>query len=174
MWLSLLMRFWPYLAGVALILGVGWYLHHAGYESGHAASEAKWQPLFAKAERELDAANARTRMKEAESNLAVAESQRRTDETLQTLHVRAADYDSRLRSLSMRYAAASARCSALPPASGAAPSPDATAGSVERAERAGASIAATGERCERDAARLAELQKLYIEQRTIVSETRTH
>lgn len=174
MWLSLLVRFWKPLAGAALILSAGWYLHHAGYESGYAASERKWQQLFAKAASERDAANARTEKAEALSKQAVADSQRRIDETLQTLHVRAADYDSRLRSLSMRYAAASAHCSALPSAPGATSSPDATTGSVERAERAGASIAATGERCERDAARLAELQRTYTEQRTIVSEARTH
>lgn len=168
--LPLLLRFWPYLAGAALVIAAYGWAHHAGYESGYAASEAKWQPKFAAAERERDAANARTQMKEAESTHAVAESQRRIDETQKALHDRLADADSRLRALSLRYTAASARRCEMPQAPGASPIPDATARSNERAERAGASIAATGGRCERDAARLAEALRIYTEQRAIINQ----
>ena len=170
MWLGLLSRFWPYLLGVAAILSAALWLHHRGYESGFAASEEKWQPLFAKAERELAAANARTEMKEAESNRAVAESQRRIDETQKDLHDRSVDYDSRLRALSLRYTAAAARRCDVPQAPGTPGSPDTASRINERAERAGAGFADIGGRAERDAARLAECVRVYTEQRAIINQ----
>jgi len=174
MWFGLLARFWPYLAGAALILCAGLYLHHRGYESGFAASEGKWQPRFAKAERELDAANARTRMTEAESNLASAESQRRIDETQKLLDVRTADYDGRLRSLSVRLSAASANRCEVPAVPGSSAEAAGASESDQRAAEVGSRIAGIGADCESDAARLAEWQRWYTEQRTIFSEAHTH
>ena len=169
MWAALLARFWKPLAGAALLIGSGWYLHHTGYESGYAASEAHWQPLFATAERERDAANERTRTKEAKSIQASAESQRRIDETLQTLHVRAADYDSRLRSLSVRLAASARRCE-VPQVAASPAQPDGAAESEQRASGAGGRIAATGANCELDAASKVEWQRFYTEIRATINQ----
>jgi len=170
-WLLHLYRFWPlYVAAALALTGAGLYVHHSIYESGYAASEAKWQPLFAKAERELAAANARTKAKETESTLAVAESQRRIDETQKILDARLAGADKRYRALSLRYTAAATRRCDLPKAPGASPGPDATPGSIERAERAAEGFRDTGGRCERDAARLAEIQRVYTEQRGIINQ----
>jgi len=167
-WLLHLYRFWPlYVAAALALTGAGLYVHHSIYESGYAASEAKWQPLFAKAERELAAANARTKAKETESTLAVAESQRRIDETNEALRVRSADYDSRLRSISMRYAAARASCQQVPAVPGGPSEASGTTESEQRAAEIGSAIARVGADCESDAARLAEWQRWYTEQRVI-------
>ena len=167
-WLDLLRRFWPYLAGVALILGVGGYLHHTGYESGYAASEAKWQPLFAAAERELAAANARTEKTEADSKALSSESQRRIDETSKALHARADDYDNRLRSLSVRLAAARASCQSVPAVPNSPASPDGATESEQRAAEIGSRVAGIGADCESDSARLAEWQRWYTEQQAVM------
>src|SRR4051812_45138487 len=65
---SFILRFWPYLAGIALLILGAWRIHHAGYESGYAASEVQWQTRFAVAERVRDAANLVALQKEADSN----------------------------------------------------------------------------------------------------------
>lgn len=168
-WLLHLYRFWPlYLAGAIAITGVGLWAHHSIYESGRADEKAVWKLKFDAAARELVAANARTKAKEMESSRAVAESQRRIDETQKTLDIRSADYDQRLRALSVRYTAAARRCD-LPKAPGTSPVPDAATASVERAERAGASFADIGKRAEWDSARLAQCVRIYTEQRAIIN-----
>jgi hypothetical protein len=168
-WLALLKRFWlPLTVAVALIGGVA-YFGHTRYESGYAASEAKWQPAFDAAERELAAANDRTRMKESQSTRSAEDSQRRIDETRKTLLARTADYDSRLRALSMRLAAATASSRDVPTPSRGAASPDAATESSQRAAEVGSRIGGIGADCESDAARLAEWQRFYTEQRDILN-----
>ena len=171
MWAGLLLRFWPYLAGAALIIGAGWYLHHAGFESGYAASEAKWRPLFAAAERARDAANEKARRKEEDSSALSAQTEKQHAETLVSLQSRAADADKRLRALSVRLATASSCRVSMPETSGTSSVPDAAAPSAERAERAGASISDTGRRCEIDASTLAEWQRFYTELRSTINRT---
>jgi len=167
MWLSLLSRFWPYLAGAALIIGAALYLHHRGYESGYAASEALWQPRFAQAERARDMANEKARRKEEDSTALSAQTEKQHAETLVSLQARASDADKRLRALSVRLAAASTRRCAMPETAGTPAVTDAATASAERAERAGASISDTGRRCELDAATLTEWQRFYSGVRSI-------
>jgi hypothetical protein len=166
-WLTLLKRFWLPLTVATLLIGAAMLLRHQGYESGFAASEVKWRPRFETAERELAAANARTEKTEADSKALSAESQRRIDETLQTLHVRATDYDSRLRALSMRVAAR-ASCQSLPAVPGGLAATDAATESEQRAAQAGSRIAGIGADCESDAARLSEWQRWYTEQQAVM------
>lgn len=165
--MSLLLRFWPHLLIAGAIIGAGLYLRHSGYESGFAASEAKWQARFSAAERERDAANARADRAEALSTQASEESQRRIDETQKTLLARAADYDDRLRSLSVRYAAARSRCQSVPSIPAGTASPDAAAESEQRASAFGGSLASIGADCEADASTVTEWQRYFTEQRAI-------
>lgn len=168
MWLVVLRRFWPYLLGAVAVIGASWYFHHAGYESGYAASEAQWQPRFAEAGRARDAANAKARQQETESTALTQKAEVDHEKAVASLTLRAADADQRIRALGVRLAAAGARRCEVPPISGAATVPDAAPPSTERAERAGASISDTGRRCEADAIALAALQRWLTEQRAIL------
>lgn len=165
--LPLLLRFWPYLAGIALIIGAYGWAHHAGYESGYAASEAKWQPAFAKAERERDAANARTRTMEESSTHITQSIEAEHADKISSLNLRVADADQRIRALGMRLAAASAHRCDVPEVSGATAVPDATTESVQRASEAGGRIARVGADCEADALSLTDLQRWVTEQHGI-------
>src|SRR4051812_28872032 len=98
-WLALLARFLKPLAASALLIGLGWYIHHAGYVSGHAASEAHWQPLFAQAERARDAANLVAHQKEVDSKALSQTAEAEHAKTVASLNLRAADADQRLRAL---------------------------------------------------------------------------
>ena len=169
MWLLLLRRFWPYVAASAALIGSGWYLHHTGYGSGYAASEAQWQARFAEAERARDAANAKAHQQEIESTALTQKAETDHEKAVESLTLRAADADQRIRALGVRLAAAASagRC-AVPPVSGASPVADAAPASTERAERAGASISDTGRRCEADAIALGALQRWLTEQRAVL------
>lgn len=167
MWAGLLLRFWPYLAGAALLIGGGLWLHHRGYESGYAASEGKWRPLFSAAEKARDAANEMARRKEEDSKALSEQIERQYGETMASLNLRAADADQRLRALSVRLATARSGCSQVPAAAGTPAVPDGAPTGSERAERAGASIAGTGKRCELDAAKVIALQRYVIGLRSI-------
>jgi hypothetical protein len=155
---TLLLKLWPYLAGLALLSGGALWLHHSGYESGHAASEASWTQRFAEAERARDAANLAARNKEADSNRLTQMAEAEYAATLQTLHETSAAADQRIRALSVRIAAASASRCNVPALPGAPAVPDAAAASTARADGAGSRISDTGRRCERDAITLANLQ----------------
>lgn len=156
-WLDILRRFWPYLAGLALITGAWMWAHHSGYESGYAASEAHWQPLFATAERERDAANADARRKEASSKALSQTVEAEHAKTVASLNLRAADAERSNLSL-VRELAARSRCGAVREASGSPAKPDATAQGDERLDRAAAGFTDLARRCESDAHQLAELQ----------------
>ena len=156
-WLDLLRRFWKPLAGAALLIGSGWYLHHAGYESGHAASEAHWQPLFAQAERARDAANLAAHQKEADSTRLSQTAEAEHAKTVASLNLRAADAERSNLSL-VRQLAARSRCSAVREASGPAAVPDAAPASDERLAGAADRFTDLARRCESDARQLAELQ----------------
>lgn len=173
-WLTLLKKLWPYIAGIALILGAAWYFHHTGYVSGRADELAVWKPRFDAAERELAAANARTEKAEALSSQAVARSQERIDETLKNLHARTVDYDGRLRSLSVRLAAAGAHRCEVSPLPRSSPELAGPTESEQRAAAAGSRIAIIGGDCEADSARLAEWQRWYTEQRAIFESAGTN
>jgi hypothetical protein len=154
--------------GAVVVIGSDWYFHHAGFNSGYAASEAQWQPRFAEAERARDAANAKARQQETESAALTQKTEADHEKAIASLNLRAADAEQRIRALGVRLAAASTRRCEVPAISGAAAVPDAAPASAERAERAAASIGDTGRRCEADAVTLAALQRWLSEQRAIL------
>lgn len=168
MWVTLLARFWPHLLAAAAIIGAGVYLHHRGYESGFAASEAKWQPLFAAAEKARDAANEKARRKEEDSIQLARMAEDEYEKSVASLTLRAADADKRIRALSVRVAASACRVEVSPTA-GTAAVPDAAAASLARADGAGASISDTGRRCELDSAALAGWQRFYLSLRSTIN-----
>jgi hypothetical protein len=168
MWLLLLRKFWPWLAGVVIVVGSDWYFHHSGYISGYASSQAQWQTRFAEAERARDAANAKARQQETESTAITQKAEADHEKDMASLTLRAADAEQRIRALGVRLAAASARRCEVPAVSGAAAVPDAARASAERAERAAASIGDTGRRCEADAIALANLQRWLTEQKAVL------
>jgi hypothetical protein len=167
MWSAMLVRFWKPLAGAVLLIGLALWAHHAGYESGHAASEAHWRPLFAQAERARDAANLAARQKEESSIRLTQNAEAEHEKVVASLNLRAADADQRIRAIGLRLAAASARRCEVSAIPGATAVPDAASTGVARADGAGASISDTGRRCELDAATLAGLQRWIIGQRAI-------
>jgi hypothetical protein len=168
MW-ALLLRFWKPLAAVALVIGAALILHHRGYESGYAAAEARWQGRFAAAERAREAADEKAHRKEADSSLLTQKVDAEHEKAVASLTSRAIAADQRIRDLSVRLAAASARRGEVCPAPGASGKPDSATASVERAQRAGASISDVGRRCELDALSLAALQRWVTEQRAIIN-----
>ena len=168
MWSAMLVRFWKPLVGAALLIGSGWYLHHAGYESGHAASEAHWQPLFAQAERARDAANLAARQKEADSTRLSQTAEAEHAKTVASLNLRAADAEHRYASL-LRQHSAGSRCGAVPKDGGAAGDPDAAGASSQLIDRTSRDFAALARRCESDAAALTDLQEWVRGQRAILN-----
>jgi hypothetical protein len=156
-WLALLARLWKPLAAVALLIGAGLYIHHAGYRSGHAASEARWQPLFQAAEKARDAANTRADAQEAASTALTEKTEADYAATLQALHVRADAADGRVRQL-VRNLAARARCGALPEASGPASSAADAGTGDQRADQIGIGLVGIARDCEADAAQLDALR----------------
>lgn len=165
--LPLLLRFWPYLAGAAIIIGAGLWIDHHGYESGFAASEANWKPRFDAAERARDTANARADALQLASKHLSDEYESRHAQTVASLTARAADAEQRTAGL-VRQLSARARCSTLPQASGSPAVPDATAASDPVADRASKDLVELARRCESDAHTLAELQGWVMEQRAIL------
>jgi hypothetical protein len=166
--LALLARFWKPLACLALVIGAWALAHHQGYESGYAASEAKWQPAFAAAERARDAANAVARQKEASSTALSQQAEVDHEKAVASLTLRAHDADERIRDL-VRQLAASASRGRVPTLSGPATVITGPAESDQRASEAGGSIARTGADCEADAITLAGLQRWVTEQRAIAN-----
>lgn len=158
MWLSLVMRFWKLLAGALVILAAGWFLHHRGYESGFAASEAKWQPLFAAAEKARDVANEKARRKEEDSIQLAQMAEAEHAKTVASLNLRAADAERSNLSL-VRQLAARSRCGGLPKASGPTAIPDDATAGGERLAGAAGRFTDLARRCESDARQLAELQE---------------
>lgn len=156
-WLTLLRRFWPHLLAAGAVIAAGAYLHHSGYESGYAAREAYWKPLFDAAVDAKAKADARADALEAASNALSAQSEKSYAEKMASLTSRAADSDVRIRGL-MRELAARSRCREVSSVPAAPAIPDAASASDAGADRAGESIAGVGKRCEADAAALAELQ----------------
>src|SRR6185295_18175217 len=130
MWLGILSRAWPYLAGAIALIGLAIYLNQTGYRSGYAASEAHWQPLFEAAARERDEANARASVLEARSTALSAESEKQHAESMAALQARASDAERTNRNLVRQFAARS-RCGAVPEASGTPTVPDAGSASDE-------------------------------------------
>jgi hypothetical protein len=167
MWLGLLARFWPILAGAMALIGAALWVNHAGYKSGYAASEAHWQPLFSAAAIARDEANARAALLEAASTAQTRELEKQYAEALSSLTLRSAGANRRIHDLSMRIAAASA---CREPVSGVAGSVTGDADAAERESRAtaaGDSITGTGTDCEADAARVEFWTNWYREQRAI-------
>lgn len=167
MWLPLLKRFWPYLAGAVALLVIGWHIYHAGYEAGYTASESRWQAAFAAAEKARDAANARADLAETQSRQISLESERHVAEIQASLASRAADAERANRDSLRKLARAS--CRTVPETGGTPARPDATPSGDERADRAAAVVTDIGRRCESDARTLAELQEWVRKQQAIPS-----
>src|ERR1043166_6093454 len=110
---TLLLRFWPYLAGLIAIIGLAGYLHHAGFESGRAAERADWRPRFAAAERARDEANAAARHTEALSIQKSQTAEAEHEKKVASLNLRADAAEQRYASL-LRQRPARASCSAVP------------------------------------------------------------
>jgi hypothetical protein len=160
---SFALRFWPYLAGAALLIGSGWYLHHAGVVSGHAASEAHWRPLFAAAERARDDANLAALRKEADSTRLSQTAEAEHAKNVASLNLRAADAEHRYASL-LRQHSAGASCSAVREDGGPASNADAARESSELIDRTSRDFASLARRCESDAAALTDLQRWVSDQ----------
>ena len=165
--MTVLLRFWPYLLGGALVVGAAIWVNRLGYESGYNASESKWRPAFDAANKALAEANERTRQQEAASRALTQKAEAEHAQTLASLQVRYADADKRIRALSVRLASSSADRCELPAVPGTTAVLDGASGSSERAERAGASISDVGRRCERDAAKVSLCQMWIREQLAI-------
>ena len=157
MWL-LLIRLWPlWLALAGIFTGVALYQRHRGYESGYAASEAKWQPLFAQAERDRDKANEKARRTEEDSRTLSEQSEKQHAEQIASITSRAADAERSNASL-VRQLAARSRCGAMPQASGSATLSNAATTSQPVADRVAADLTELARRCESDSAQLSLLQ----------------
>lgn len=168
-WLALLKRFWPYLAGAILVGGAIAYVHHQGYKAGEAAREAQWKPRFDAAEQARIAADARAEAQEAISRTISRDSDIRYARLISDLNTRFVDADRSIRALSVRLATLAASRGEVS-ADGSAPSgSNAAAEIAQRAAEAGGSIAAVGAGCEADAAQLAELQRYTVEQAALKS-----
>lgn len=161
MWSLLLVglrKTWPYFLGAALILGLAWWAHHRIYESGYAASEAKWQPRFAQAERELKAANEKARRQEEDSRALSDRIEEQHAKTVASLTSRAADAERRYASI-LRQHSAGSRGDAVPQDGGAAGDADAARALDLRNERAAKDFGRLARGCEADAAALTDLQQ---------------
>jgi hypothetical protein len=156
--MTLLLRFWPYLLGGALAIGVAMYINRLGYESGYNASESKWRLVADAANKALLEANERTRTLEASSRALSQKAEAEHAQTLASLQTRYADADVRIRGLVREHAKRASRCE-LPPVPGATTVPDAASSSAERADRAGGQLTDLARRCEADAATLTALQQ---------------
>jgi len=154
--MTFLLRFWPYIAGALLIVAAGWYLHHTGYESGRAASEAHWKPLFDAAKVEYVKAEARADMQEAQSRTLSAKWEAEHAEQVASLTLRA-DAAQRTNVGLVRQLTAARRCP-MPENGGAADKSDDPSRIPELAERVGSDLTSLARRCESDAAKLTILQ----------------
>jgi len=169
MWLGILSRAWPYLAGAIALIGLAIYLNQTGYRSGYAASEAHWQPLFEAAARERDEANARASVLEARSTALSAESEKQHAESMAALQARASDAERTNRTLVRKFAARS-RCGAVPEASGTPTVPDAGSASDERLAGTADRLTDVARRCESDSAQLSLLQNWIRSQQALFAE----
>lgn len=156
MW-TLALRFWPHLLALGAIIGLGWYIHHSGYEAGYAASESQWKPRFEAADRARTAANARATALETASKALSEQYEARHAETLQTLTVRAANSQRRIDGLVRELAARPGRCP-MPEAGRSTPLPDEPSTGDQFLASAGVDLTEIARRCESDAAQLAALQ----------------
>jgi hypothetical protein len=159
LWLRVLRRFWPYLAGAVLIGGAIWYVHSLGYKAGEASREAYWKPRFDAAEHARIAADARAEAQEAISRTISRDSDIRYARLVSDLNTRFVDADRSIRALSVRIASLATSSGQVPTVPGAARSSDAASEIDRRAAEAGGSIASIGAGCEADAVQLAELQR---------------
>lgn len=164
-----LRKLWPYLLGAAAILGATWWVYHHGYESGYAASEAKWQARFDAAEHALTAANEKARQTEQSSRALTDQIEKQHAETIASLNLRAADAERRYASLLRKYSAGSGS-DAVRQDGGAPGNTDAAGPSSELIDRTGRDLAALARRCESDAAALTDLQEWIRGQRAIVNQ----
>lgn len=166
MWIGLLSRFWPWLAVAVALSGAALLLNHAGYKSGYAASEARWQRAFVAAEHARDEANARAAVQEANSKALSDQIEKQHAQTVASLNLRAADAERRITGL-LRQRPASSRCSSMPEAGRPATEPDAIPSGDELADRTGNALAQLARRCEADASALGALQQWVLEQRAL-------
>jgi hypothetical protein len=168
-WLALLKRFWPYLAGAVLIGGAIWYVHTLGYKAGEASREAYWKPRFDAAEQARIAADARAEAQEAISRTISRDSDIRYARLVSDLNTRFVDADRSIRTLSVRIASLATSGGQVSTVPSTARSSDAASERDRRAAEAGGSIAAIGAGCEADAVQLAELQRWIEGQRAALN-----
>lgn len=166
---ALVLRFWKPIIGAALLIGAVWFLHHRGYESGYAASEAKWQERFAAAERARDEANAAARQKEADSKALSQTAEAEYAKTVASLNLRAADAERRYASILRQHSAGSGSC-AVSQDGGATSGADATRASSELIDRASRDFASLARRCESDSAALTSLQEWVRSQQALFAQ----
>lgn len=164
---SVLLRFWPHIAGAVLLIGGLWYIHHHGYNAGQDERTAYYQPILTAVEGERRAAEARIATLRKAQKALNTEVEQRHARNLQAIQNRATRAEQRIVSLLQ---VGAGRCrEPVPAAAGASPEPESTAEELERFGRVGAGIAAVGRRCEEDAGQLAELQRWYATQRDFLN-----
>lgn len=164
MWLPLLKRFWPYLAGLVLLASAALYFRHQGYEAGYANREGFWRPKFDQAQKDLAAANARTEALEKAQQGITADVERRHAEDLAASEDRARRANESVGRL-LRQLAVRASCGEVPAVPGSTPEPAATPESDRRAEEATGRLVGLAADCESDALINKAWQEWYREQR---------
>jgi hypothetical protein len=163
---SLLLRFWPYLTGLTLLIGAATYMHHAGYESGYAASEAHYRPLFDAADKARAAADARARTLDQASKALSAKTEADYAASVSSLNLRVADAERRYAGI-LRQRPTSASCRTGPGDGASAGGADAAGASDELIERTSRDFGTLVRRCEADATTLTALQKWVREQQAL-------
>jgi hypothetical protein len=166
MWLVLLKRAWPYIAGAVAL----WYVATQIYSRGELAERARWEPRLAAAEKAVAEANARSDERAEFSKRITSETDTRYADTIFRLNAERVDASRDIRTLSVRIATLAAsveQMSTLPrTASGA----DAASEIQRRAEEAGDGFVAVGAGCEIDAATVEAWQAWYRSQQLVHAE----
>lgn len=160
-----LLRFWPYLIGLLLLGGLGWYLHHAGYKSGQAERESYYGPILRAAQSLAQAEQARLQRQETDSKVALMAQEKTHAENEINLKARADAAEHRYARI-LQDSARRTACG-VPAAAGASSEPSDAAAVAERFGRVATRLRGVGERAVADGQRYAECQSFYNAQRDI-------
>jgi hypothetical protein len=164
------LRLTPYLAGLAVIVGLAWWLHHRGYEAGQAKARAHYEPILAAIDREKVAAETRVKATQAAAQRLSQETEERHAHIETVLQTRAAAAERRLTGLLRELTAARDR-HAVPPDAGTSPFPEPAPEESERIERVSRRLAGVATDCEADAQTILEFQRWYAGQRALLNAT---
>lgn len=151
--LSLLLRFWKPLAGAALLLALGLWLHHSWYTAGEAHIQGLWDAQQKQATADLVAANNRAK---AAEDTATALNRRIVSELEPNLTMATARGNSLAHRLFLATKAGSAG-SGMPEISGVRP-PDGASGIASGTDGLEQAVATVIGACQRDALRFSALQ----------------